>query len=207
MRDGVGDVGKGGGALVGRHHQIRIVAVGAQHVWRAAIDWPSGSRLSVMSSRALIRTLIGGDAGFHRLFAAGIGRHAFGIEAALGAHRHDHRILDLLRLHQAQDLGAEILAAGRTSAGRRAMRPKRRCTPSMLGGIDENLPPRTRRGKFIQLGGVELQGDVRFGIAVCIALPEIGPQHRVDHILEAADDAVVIQRRHVTQRRGDLLFD
>ncbi len=30
-------------------------------------------------------------------------------EAALGADRHDHRVLDLLRLHQAQNLGAEIL--------------------------------------------------------------------------------------------------
>ena len=34
-------------------------------------------------------------------------------ETALGAHRHDHRVLDLLRLHQAQHLGAEILLAVR----------------------------------------------------------------------------------------------
>jgi hypothetical protein len=30
-------------------------------------------------------------------------------KAALGADRHDHCVLDLLRFHQAEDLGAEIL--------------------------------------------------------------------------------------------------
>ena len=40
----------------------------------------------------------------------GGGRQLLGIEAALGAGRDDHRILDHLRLHQAEDLGAEIVA-------------------------------------------------------------------------------------------------
>ena len=39
----------------------------------------------------------------------GVGQ-AFGIEAALGAGRHDDGVLDALRLHQAQNLGAEIVA-------------------------------------------------------------------------------------------------
>src|SRR6185437_2630950 len=33
-RDGVGDVGEGGSALVGRHHQVGVVAVAAQHLRR-----------------------------------------------------------------------------------------------------------------------------------------------------------------------------
>jgi hypothetical protein len=34
-------------------------------------------------------------------------------ETALRADRHDHRVLDVLRLHQPEDLGAEILEAVR----------------------------------------------------------------------------------------------
>ena len=44
----------------------------------------------------------------------------FGHEPALGALRHDDRVLDLLRLGQAENFGTEILAAGPTSASRRA---------------------------------------------------------------------------------------
>jgi hypothetical protein len=56
QRDAVGDVGKGGGALVGRHHQIGIIAVRAQHV-RRRHDLPSLSRLSVTSKRVLMKIL------------------------------------------------------------------------------------------------------------------------------------------------------
>jgi hypothetical protein len=52
-----------------------------------------------------------------------VGRQLLGIEAALGAGRHDHRVLDQLRLHQAEDLGAEIVAPvgpAQAAAGDRA---------------------------------------------------------------------------------------
>jgi len=39
----------------------------------------------------------------------GAGEH-LGIEAALGAGRDDHRVLDALCLHQVEDLAAEIVA-------------------------------------------------------------------------------------------------
>ena len=41
------------------------------------------------------------------------------------------------------------------------------------------------------------------GRAFAIRLPEIGAQHIVDHIAEAADDAVVVQAGHIAQRRLD----
>src|SRR5262245_30857129 len=41
--------------------------------------------------------------------AVGRRRQALWHKAALGADRHDHGVLDLLRFHEAEDLGAEIL--------------------------------------------------------------------------------------------------
>jgi len=42
--------------------------------------------------------------------AVGGGRKMLGVETALGAGRHDHRVLHHLGLHQAEHLGAEIVA-------------------------------------------------------------------------------------------------
>ncbi len=56
FRDAVGDVGEGGGALVGSDHQIGIVAVMAHDVFGGTTE-PSAWRLSVTSSSASISTL------------------------------------------------------------------------------------------------------------------------------------------------------
>ena len=58
--------------------------------------------------------------------AIGRRRQALGHEAALGADRHDHGVLDLLRLHEAQDLGAEILRPVGPAQATAATLPKRR---------------------------------------------------------------------------------
>ena len=202
QRDAVGDIGKGGGALVGRHHQIGIVAIRAQHV-RRRHDLAVLVQIVGDVQQGVDENLIGGDAGFHELFAAGIWRHQLGKEAALGAHRHDHRILDLLRLDQAQYFGAEILAPVATSASRRA-----RCGRS----ADARLPrPGNRRKSPARAGAPAARPAWRSRISSpwraraipSAVLEEVGAQHRVDHILEAADDAVVVQRGHIAQRRGD----
>jgi hypothetical protein len=54
-------------------------------------------------------------------------------EAALGADRHDDGVLDLLRLHEAEHFGAEILGRSDQRRPPRATGPKRRCTPSTRG--------------------------------------------------------------------------
>ena len=55
--------------------------------------------------------LVRGDTGL-LVGIAIMGRNALlDHKPALGAHRNDHRILDHLGLHQAQHLGAEVLAS------------------------------------------------------------------------------------------------
>ena len=102
----IGDIRKGGGALVGGHHQIGIIAIMANH----------GGRRHYLICDPVIRDiqqpankfLVAGDT----LLLPGVPvrRGApFEHKAALGPHRHDNGVLHHLRLHQAQHFGTEIL--------------------------------------------------------------------------------------------------
>ena len=108
-RDGVGDVGEGRGALVGGDHEIGIVAVVDDDIVGMddlVVDDIVGDRQQRADEDAVAFGALGEP-------GVAVGRRIgqlLGIEAALGAGRDDHRILDHLRLHQAEDFGAEIVA-------------------------------------------------------------------------------------------------
>ncbi len=203
--DGVGDVGEGGGALVGGDHQIGIVLVVAHDMLgrhHAAV----GMQIVGDVEQGVDEDLIRGDGGRLNLFARGAHRQLLGIEAALGAHRHDDGVLHLLRLDQAEHLGAEILApvAPADAAARDFAEAQMHAFDR--GRIDEDLHMRARCGQFVQLFGVQLDGDVGFGAAVLVRLIEIRAQHAGDDVAQAADDAVVVQALHVGERGFDLLL-
>ena len=73
--------------------------------------------------------------------------------------------------------------------------------------IDENLHQRPRRGQLIQFLRIQLDGDIGFGIAVLVRLEEIRAQGAVEDVAQAADDAVVVEDRHVVQRCIDARMD
>ena len=143
-RDRVGDVGEGRGALVGGDDEIGIVAVADR---RRPSGWTTlplddivGDREQGADEDAVALGAFGEPG-----VAVGGGRQLLGIEAALGAGRHDHRILDHLRLHQAEDLGAEIVAPvgpAQAAAGDRAAAQVDALDPRR---IDPDLAPRHRR--------------------------------------------------------------
>ena len=151
-RDAVGDVREGRRALVGGNDQIGIVIVVAhdivgRHDVAFAIDIVGDVE------QAADEQLVGGHALGHELFAAGAFLEQLRHEAALGADRHDHRVLDLLRLHETEDLGAEILrpvrpadAAARhlAEAQVHALDPRR---------IDEDFVERRRQRNAGDLAG------------------------------------------------------
>ena len=107
-RDAVGDVGEGGRAFVGRHHQIGVVLVMAHHVGRrydGALDHVVGD-----VQQAAQEQPVAGDTFGHEGVTVARGRRVLEHETALRADRHDDRVLDLLCLDQAQDFGAEVFA-------------------------------------------------------------------------------------------------
>ena len=160
-RDLVGEIGEGRGALVGRHHQIRIVLVVTHHVGRRH------HRRAHDVVGEIEQAADEGAVALDHLGLPGVaivaGRQPLGDEAALGADRDDHRVLHHLRLHQAQDLGAEVLApVGEPDAAARdlaaaqmnALDPRR---------VDEDLVARARQRQERELARLELDRQVGMG--------------------------------------------
>ncbi len=107
-RDRVGEIGERRGALVGCDHQVGVVVVVAHHLGRRhqlAADEVVGQ-----VQQPAQEGLVAGDALLQERIAVGGRGRALDHEAALGAHGHDHRVLDHLRLHQSQHFRAEVLA-------------------------------------------------------------------------------------------------
>ena len=122
-RDRVRGVGEVRGALVGRDDQVRVVAVAAVH---------AGRRHDARPRRRGRRSGRGGPAMKTRYCASAAARAsrarepaALQHEAALRADRHDQPVLQHLRPHQAEHLGAEVVEAVAPADARRA-RPGRR---------------------------------------------------------------------------------
>jgi hypothetical protein len=142
---GIGRVREGGRALVGGHHQIGIVPIVAQGVRRGrygvADDVVGELQERAHEDAVAVRPL--GEPGL----AIGGRRQLLRHEAALRAHRHDDGILDLLRLHEAENFGTEVLrtVGPAQSAARHLAEAQMHALDP--GRIHEDLVERTRRGK------------------------------------------------------------
>ena len=162
--DRVGEVGEGRRPLVGGDHQVGVVVVVAHQVGRrhhrlaaqvvGEVEEAADHRLVALDGLAL------------QLLAPAPGRRPLDDEAALGAHRDDHRVLDHLRLHQPQHLGAEVLrpvrpadaAAGHLAAAQVDRLGARR--------VDEDLVERLGQRQALDRPRVELERQVGLGAAV-----------------------------------------
>src|SRR5438067_12742517 len=113
--DLVSKIGEGRGALIGGDDEIGIVAVVAHDIGRRHDGVPStivrglGNDIIRNVEQTADQHLIALDALGGELIARG-GWSLYD-KATLRTDRHDDRVLDGLRLHQAEDLGPEILLA------------------------------------------------------------------------------------------------
>ena len=201
--DRVGEVGERRRALVGRDHQVRVVAVVPDDVRRRddhAVDEIVGDVEHRHDELA-----VGGLAlGEPRIAVHRRVGQLLGVEAALGADRHDDRVLDLLGLDQPEHLGAEVLlpVAPAQPAARDRAEPQVHALDARRVHPDLVLRPGQRQvGDAVR---VELDGDRRAVDAVVVDLEEVGAQRRVDHGQEGAQDAVLVEAGDVVQRLLDL---
>ena len=191
-RHAVGGVGEVRGALVGRHHQVRVVAVEAHDL----------GRVQHLAVRAVVRHV---EQAGHELPVAVdqvlVERRprrnvALQHEAALRADRHDHRVLDHLGLHQPQDLGAEVVVAVRPAdaAARHlaaaqvdALEPPR---------VDVDLVERPRRGHGLDRAAVDLDREHR----PLRPLEGVRAQHGPHQVGERPQHLVLGQAAHRVER-------
>ena len=148
-----------------------------------------------------------GLVGAHALGPHGVRRAAagqlLGIEAALGAHGHDHRVLHLLRLHQAQHFGAEVVAPVRPAQAAPRHGAEAQVDALHVRRPDEDLAVRLGGGQVVQLAAGDLEADIGLGPAVLLDLVEVGALHGQHQPGQAAQHPVLVQAIHRLQRLGD----
>ena len=188
----VGDVREGRRALVGGDHQIRVVLVMAHHIERR--HDLAGLEVVRQVEKPADEGPIAGDAFLEERLPAGLrGRRSLDHETALRPDRHDDRVLHLLGLDETEDLRAEVLAPIRPPETAARDLAEAQMHAFDARAVDEDLAERPRQGQFIDIAGVELEGNVALRLAVLRVLVEIRSQGRLDHIEEPADNSVLVQ--------------
>src|SRR5581483_1903633 len=118
--------------------------------------------------------------------------------------RHDHGVLDRLRLREAEDLRAEILAAVGPADPPAGDRPGAQVDSFRPRGVDEDLVPGPRGREVRDARRVELEGEVRLRLAAGPRLEVVRPQHRLDDAEEAPQDPVLVEARYGVELCLDL---
>ena len=199
QREGIGNVGEGRRALVGGDDEIGIVAVVNDDLLRMndlVVDEVVGDRQQRADEDAIAFRALG-----QPCVAVAHRRQLLGIEAALRAGRDDHRILDQLRLDQAEDLGAEVVAPVGPAEPAAGDRPAAQVDALDARAVDPDFAPRHRRRKPGHQRAVDLEGEgFRGG-----GREGVGPHDRLDQRAQAAKDAVVVDRPHLGERAFELL--
>ncbi len=203
----VGDVGEGRGALVRGHHQVGVVAVVAHDL--GCRHHLAGVQVVGQVEQAGDEHAVAGDAlGEERLpvqpgVAGGLGG-PLDHEPALGADRHDHRVLHRLGLDQAQDLGAEVLPPVRPAQAAPGHRAEPQVHAFDAGRVHEDLEAGPGLGQVRHGPGVELHRQVGAVPAVGVAHEVVGAQGGGDQRQQAAQDAVGVQAGDVVDHLVDL---
>src|SRR5690606_14917733 len=137
--DLIGSVGKGRSAFVGGNNEIGIVGIVAHNAFRRHNPFA----VNVISDRQHARDEVDicCTTSFKHLLPSSSCRQATRIEAALGADRYDHAVLDLLCLHKPQDFRAIILAAIRPTQASASNRSEAKMNTLNLRPIDEDFTP------------------------------------------------------------------
>ena len=195
LGDLVGDVGERRGALVGGDHHVRVVAVVPDHVLRRH-DLAADDVVGDVEQRG--DELLVAD---HRLVP--VARLLLEHEAALGADRHDHRVLHHLRLDQAEHLGPEVLAPVGPAQAAAGHRPVPQVHALEPGRVDEDLELGPRRRQVRDGLRVQLERHVRLGPPAHRLLVEAGAQRGLDQRQVGPQDAVLVEAGHLVQRLAD----
>ena len=194
LGNAIGGVGKGCGALVGGNHQIGVGRIVADHAgWRQH----GAGHIQIVGDRQQCADIdaIGLGAFRQPRITVRCRRQQLGIETALGAGRHDHRVLYLLRLHQAQHFGPEIVAPVRPAQTAAGDWPAAQVDALHARGEHPDLAIGDWVGQSGHGGGIDLEGH-------CLrpaGHEEIGPQRGKDGRAIEPDDAIIIDAGHFGQ--------
>ena len=186
--DGIGGVGKARGTLVRGDHQVGIRIVvdpGAHRVDDLAVNdvvgqFQQGADIELVTVPDLVEAGVPVQPG-----------DALGDETALGSGGHDDRVLDHLGLHQAQHLGAVILATIRPAYAAAGHLAAAQVDALETGAVDEDLVQRPRFRQSVDEARFELEAQV---LQLAGRLLEVIAAHGgFDQVEHLPEDAVLVE--------------
>ena len=121
------------------------------------------------------------------------GASALDDEAAFRADWHDHRVLDLLCLDEAQHLGAEIVAPVGPAKAAACDGAKAQVDALDVGRGDEDLAIGLRLRQIVDLAAGDLERDRPLGLTGLAELEEVGPRDGEDELIEAPEHPIVVE--------------
>jgi hypothetical protein len=186
-RNLVGRVREVGGALVGRHHEVRIVAIEPVHPHRR--------------DRVAVRIQVVGHVEEARhedpILLVRQGTRLAGREsgspqdeATLGADGHDQPVLQHLGHHQPEDLDAQVVRAVAPAQAPARHRPAPQVDAQELGRVHHDLPVGHHARELLDLTRGQLEDDA---VGRGRRREEVGPDGRLDEIAETGERAVLVQ--------------
>ena len=194
----VGNVGEGCGALVGSHHQVRIIRVQTAHV--LGRNDLAGHQVVGDIQQCGDEDLVAGDAFGQEGFTVARCRQLLADKATLGTHRHDDGVLHHLRLHQTQHFGTEVFHAVGPAQAATGYLGAAQVHAFHTRAVDPDFKHRARLRQEGNQLGFQLEGHIGLELAVGILLPEVGAAGSQNHGQEAVQDAVFIQVGHIVQQ-------
>ena len=186
IRDGVGSIGEGSGALVGGHNEVGIVAVIADGPGRGH-DALARNRVREIEKRGDEGLVARGSLGEPGVAVRGW-RKVLRHEATLCTDRHNDGVLHLLGLHQPEDFRPEI--HGTVGPPETATRDlaETQVQPLHLWRGHEDLIERFGQRQVINHAAGEFECDCR-----ATRLEDVGAQRGEDEVQHPPEDAVVVE--------------
>ena len=186
--------------LVCRHDEVGVVAVAPAHA-RGYMNLAVDDVVGDVEQPADEHPVATADLALDRV-AITLGQ-ALADKSAFRPVGNDDGVLDLLGLHQAQHLGAEVLAPVRPAQAAARDTSGAQVDALHAGCVHENLVARPGPGQLGQLCRIELQRDVFARETRVIVGKEIRAKGCANHIEVTAQDAVLIEAGHRLQAGGD----
>src|ERR1019366_3829368 len=200
----IGDVRKRRGALVRSDHQIGIVAVVADDIDRGddfVVDDVVGDVQQASDQRLIARDDF-------RLLRLAVGyAWAFDHETAFGAYRNDDGILYLLRLHQSENLGAEIFApiGPADAAASDVSHPQVHAFHARREY--EHLEQGLGQRQLAQFLAFHLEGQIVLELARLGRPVRIGAYRGGQGVPQGTQNAVLVRTRHFLQPYANALVE
>ena len=202
--DRISNIGEGRSAFIGSHYQVGIIWIETHHITRRYKL--AFNQVIRQIQQTPDKDLIASNTLSLDLFSADFLMQIASDKTAFSTDRYDHRVLNLLRLNQTQDFGAEIFLAIRpaqTTAGDLATAQVHTLDPWT---VYVGLKHRNRTRNIADLPRAQFKAHIRLRQPLRIHLKVVGSQGGFDQCQQPPHNPIIVEIIDLIQGIKDTVF-